>query len=240
MKVIIVGANGFMGKLCVEEFLKNGHEVVAKIDKAGDGVLNSVYDYSGKADMIVDFSFHTSAKDICDYAVKNGIPAVIATTGHTEEEKDIIRHAAESIPVFYSGNMSMGVALLLDFAKRAAETFPDADVEILEIHHNRKADAPSGTALMIADSVSEVRKGANIVCGRSGAAKRDKNDVSIASLRLANVTGIHEVYVSTPSETITIKHEAHDRRLFAQGAVKAAEYLLGKPCGIYDIKSMKI
>lgn len=240
MKVIINGANGFVGKLCVEEFEKSGHNVVAKIDRNGEGVLNSIQDFSGKADMIVDFSFHTAAKEICDYAVKNGVPAVIATTGHTDEEKEYILNAAKSVPVFYSGNMSIGVALLLEFAKRAAATFPDADVEIMEIHHNRKVDAPSGTALMIANSVSEVREGSKIVCGRSGANKREKNDISIASLRLANVTGIHEVYVSTPSETITIKHEAHDRRLFAQGAVKAAEFLIGKPNGIYDIKSMKI
>ena len=238
MKVIINGANGFMGRLCVEEFSCAGHEVVAKIDKTGEGVLNSFDEFNGKADMIVDFSFHTSAKEVCDYAVKTLTPAVIATTGHTAEEKALIGEAAKTVPVFYSGNMSVGIALLLDFAKKAAAVYGDADIEIAEIHHNRKQDAPSGTALMLAESVKEAR-GGEIVCGRSGSKKREKGEIGIASLRLANVVGIHEVYISNGTETITLKHEAHDRRLFAKGAVKAAEYLIGKPAGEYSIKTMR-
>ena len=240
MKVIINGANGHMGRLCVQAFENAGHEVVAKADVTGEGVYRSLFDYDGSADVIVDFSFHTSAKDVCAYATERRIPAVIATTGHTDEEKAMISRAAESVPIFYSGNMSIGIAVLIESAKKAASVFPDADVEIMEIHHNRKVDAPSGTALMLAEAVGSVREGAEIVTGRSGSKKRNKNEIGVASLRLANVVGIHEIYISTPYETITLKHEAHDRGLFAQGAVKAAEFIVLKPAGLYDIKSMKL
>ena len=238
MRVIINGANGYMGRLCVEEFEKAGHTVVAKVDISGNGVLNSLDEVREQADMIVDFSFHASVGAVCDYAVKNGIPAVIATTGHTPEEKETIRSASERIPIFYSGNMSLGIALLIDFAKKAAKAFPEADVEIVEKHHNRKVDAPSGTALMLAESVRSVRDNADIICGRSGSHKREKGEIGIASLRLANVVGEHEVIIATPSQTLSLKHEAHDRRLFAEGAVKAAEYVIGKTVGIYDITTM--
>ena len=238
MRVIINGANGYMGRLCVEEFEKAGHDVVAKIDVSGENVLRDLGEFSGEADMIVDFSFHTSSKAVCNYAVAKNVPAVIATTGHTKEEKDEIFAAAKKIPVFFSGNMSLGIALLIDFAKKAAKAFPDADVEIVEKHHNRKVDAPSGTALMLAESVRSVRDNSEIVCGRYGSHKREKGEIGIASLRLANVVGEHEVIIATPTQTISLKHEAHDRRLFAEGAVKAAEYLIDRPAGIYDITTM--
>lgn len=238
MRVIINGANGYMGRLCVEEFEKAGQKVVAKIDVEGENCLKSFDEFDGVADLICDFSFHASAPSVCEYAVKKNIPIVLATTGHTEEEKAIIFEAAKKVPVFYSGNMSLGIALLIDFAKKAALSFPDADIEIVEKHHNRKVDAPSGTALMLAESVRSVRDGSKIICGRAGACKRQKNEIGIASLRLANVVGEHEVIIATPTQTITLKHEAHDRRLFAEGAVKAAEFLLGKTAGIYDITRM--
>ena len=238
MRVIINGANGYMGRLCVEEFEKAGHVVVAKVHISGDGVFHNLSEVKDSADIIVDFSFHASVGAVCDYAVKNGIPAVIATTGHTPEEKDVIYSASKSVPVFYSGNMSLGIALLIDFAKKAAKAFPEADIEIVEKHHNRKVDAPSGTALMLAESVKSARDNAEIVCGRFGSHKREKGEIGIASLRLANIVGEHEVIIATPSQTLSLKHEAHDRRLFAEGAVKAAEYIVDKPVGIYDITTM--
>ena len=238
MKVIINGANGYMGRLCVEEFTKAGHEVVAKIDVSGENCCKSFDEFAGSADLICDFSFHTSAPSVCGYAVSKKIPVVIATTGHTDEEKATIFAAAKTVPVFYSGNTSLGIALLIDFAKKAAAAFPDADIEIVEKHHNRKVDAPSGTALMLAESVRSVRDGSEIICGRAGSHKREKREIGVASLRLANVVGEHEVFIATPTQTITLKHEAHDRRLFAEGAVKAAEYVIARPAGIYDITTM--
>ena len=239
MKVVLNGANGFMGRLCAEEFSKFGHEIVAKVDVCGENFLPRLDEYKGEADIVVDFSFHTAAAEVVKFALSRNIPALIATTGHTEEEKTLIFAASKKIPIFYSGNTSIGVAMLVDFAKRTAEVFKDAEIEIVETHHDRKADAPSGTALMIAQAVSETRDGARIVCGRSGSEKRQKNDIGISSVRLANVVGVHEVYISNGLETITLRHEAHDRRLFAQGAVKAAEFMFGKPVGLYDIRSMK-
>jgi 4-hydroxy-tetrahydrodipicolinate reductase len=134
--------------------------------------------------------------------------------------------------------MSVGIATLCDAVKRVVSVFPDADVEIVETHHNRKLAAPSGTALMLFDAVKEVRPEAEALCGRSGHGKRTYNEVGISALRMGNIVGIHEVAICTDNERITLKHEAFDRALFADGAVKAAEYLVGKPAGFYNMKHM--
>ena len=134
--------------------------------------------------------------------------------------------------------MSVGIALLCELAKTTAATFPDADIEIVETHHNRKLDAPSGTALMLAEAIQSVRKGLRRVLGRSGMEKRDKNDIGIHAIRMGNVIGRHEVSVGTDSQTITLTHEAHDRALFAEGAVTAGLFLLGKPAGFYTMQDM--
>ena len=160
---------------------------------------------------------------------------MIATTGHTEEEKELIRRASSTIPVFYSANMSVGVAVICRLAKQAAAAFPEADVEIVETHHHRKMDAPSGTALMLAEGIREVRPDSVITTGRSGQGKREANEIGIQSVRLGNVVGIHEIMISTGNETITIKHEASDRALFADGAAVAAEYLICKSAGLYNM-----
>jgi len=189
-------------------------------------------------DCIIDFSHHTGTAALLAYACENKVPAVISTTGHTEEELKTLNRAAEQIPVFHSANMSLGVALLVELAKTTAKTFPEADIEIIETHHNRKLDAPSGTALMLADAIREVRKGAELVFGRHGQAKRQAGEIGIHSVRLGNVIGEHEVLIATDTQTITLKHEAHSRALFAEGAVAAAEFLIRQPAGLYDMRSM--
>lgn len=156
----------------------------------------------------------------------------------TEEELKYIDECAEIIPVFRSANMSIGVAVLAAFAAEAARVIPDADIEIVETHHRNKLDAPSGTALLIANEIKTSRPEAEFVCGRSGMKKREDNEIGINSIRCGNVVGIHEVIISTPAETITLKHEAHDRSLFAKGAVSAAKFLIGKRAGLYNIKDM--
>ena len=161
-----------------------------------------------------------------EYAEARQLPVVIGTTGHTPEEKARIAAAAERIPVFQSGNMSVGVALLVQLAKQTAKAFPDAEVEIVEIHHDQKLDVPSGTALMLADGVKSVRPQATYNIGRPENGKRTAEEIGIHSLRMGNVVGVHEVLVCTGTQTITLKHEAHDRMLFAEGAVAAAEYLV--------------
>ncbi len=189
-------------------------------------------------DCIVDFSHHTCIQAIMNFAVANQIPAVIATTGHTEEEKAVIHAAAEKIPVFFSANMSLGVALLVELAKTAAAAMPEAEIEIIEKHHDRKLDAPSGTALMIANALCEVRPEATVNCGRSGQGKRTPEEIGIHAIRLGNIVGEHEVMVGTPNQTITLKHEAHSRALFAEGALAAAAFLVDQKPGLYDMKSL--
>lgn len=244
MKIILNGFSGRMGK-AVLEVCSNGYlgaEVVAGVDIAQSEsdipCYTSFSDVAEKGDCIIDFSNHASIKSVADYAVASSLPLVVATTGHTEEEKEIIKKAAESVPVFCAANMSMGVALLCTMATLTAKTLPDADIEIVEKHHNRKLDAPSGTALMIANAIKSVRENAKFVFGRSGFAKRQPDEIGIHALRLGNTVGEHEVIVSTDYETITLKHEAHSRTLFAEGAVTAASFIIGKAAGLYDMSSL--
>lgn len=241
IKVLINGACGRMGKE-VEKIVESSEtmSVAAKVDKmaAESGCYTDINDFVGKADVIIDFSNHLGTKELLDYAVKNNIPTVVATTGHTPEELAYIEEASKKIAVFHSANMSLGVALLCELAVKAAATMPDADIEIVETHHNRKLDAPSGTALMIANSIKAVREKAQFVFGREGNAKREKNEIGVHAVRRGNIVGIHEVLVSTDSQTITLKHEAHSRALFAEGAVSAAEFILGKGAGLYNMNSI--
>ncbi len=241
IRVIINGACGRMGKE-VEKIVEASETmtVAAKIDKmaAESGCYTDINDFSGAADIIIDFSNHLGTKDLLDYAVKNNIPTVVATTGHTPEELALIEEAGNKIAVFHSANMSLGVALLCELAVKAAATMPDADIEIVETHHNRKLDAPSGTALMIANAIKAVREKAQFIFGREGMAKREKNEIGVHAVRRGNIVGIHEVLVSTDSQTITLKHEAHSRALFAEGAVSAAEFILNKPAGLYNMNSI--
>lgn len=241
IKVIMNGAMGRMGKEIVKSIEESDDvEIAALIDINGDGkdVLRAIDDFTGDADVIIDFSHHTAVHSVLDYAKKRNIPAVVATTGMTEEELKYIDECAESVPVFRSANMSIGVAVLAAFAAEAARVIPDADIEIVETHHRNKLDAPSGTALLIANEIKTSRPEAEFVCGRSGMKKREDNEIGINSVRCGNVVGIHEVIISTPAETITLKHEAHDRSLFAKGAVSAAKFLIGKRAGLYNIKDM--
>jgi len=238
MKVIIHGAAGAMGKHLVR-LCENGYEgaeAVCLCDKAGgDGFVSTLSEFTGNADVLIDFSHHSAVPCVLDYCVERNIPAVIATTGLTEEEKAAVYAAGEKIPVFYTGNFSLGIAALVQLAKQAAAMFPEADIEIVEAHHNRKLDAPSGTALMIADGIRQVREDANFVVERSGAGKREKNDIGIHAIRMGNVVGMHEVFINTGTQTLTLKHEAHDRALFAEGALSAARFLIQQSAGVYNM-----
>ena len=191
------------------------------------------------ADCIVDFSHHSATPALLDYAVTHKIPVVLATTGHTDEEKAAITKAAEAIPVFFAANFSLGVALLIDTAKQVAAAMPEAEIEIIEKHHDRKLDAPSGTALAIANALCEVRPNATIHNGRNGFGKRTPTEIGIHAIRMGNIVGEHEVIIGTPNQTITLKHEAHDRALFAEGALAAAEFLCkGRDAGLYNMTDL--
>ncbi len=241
IKVIVHGALGRMGKE-VTRFVSESEDmaIAALVDIGGDGkdIFTNLDAFTGEADVVIDFSHHTAVPGVLEYAKKRAMPAIIATTGCTDEENAAIKEAAEQIPVFASGNMSIGVAVLAAFAAEAARIMKDADIEIVETHHKNKLDAPSGTALLIANEIKTNRPEAQFVLGRSGMKKREKEDIGINSVRCGNIVGIHEVIISTESQTITLKHEAHTRALFAEGAVAAARFICGKEAGLYNIKDM--
>lgn len=237
MRAVLCGANGAMGKL-IDGIL--GGEIVGRVSIDGENGVCKTFAELGdvNADMVIDFSHHTAVADVLAYAKAHGCAAVIGTTGHTAEEKALINAAAQEIPVFFSGNMSLGIAVLCRLAKDAAGFFPDADIEIVEVHHNRKVDAPSGTAHMLFNAIKEVRPGAVEHCGRAGEGKRTKDEIGVSSLRLGNVVGIHEVHISTGSQTLVLKHEAVTRAMLADGAVAAARFMAGKDRGMYNMESI--
>lgn len=240
MKVIVNGACGHMGREVLRLVSEHSRDadLAFACDRVG-GALPPITDFSGDADVIVDFSNHSATKMLCDYAVKRGIPTVIATTGQNEDELSCIRASAMHIPVFLSGNMSLGIALLVELAKRAATTMPDADIEIVESHHNRKEDSPSGTALMIADAIRDARGHGEYRLGRAGHEKRNEGEIGIHSVRAGGIVGIHEVVICTETQSITLKHEAYSRSLFAEGALEAARYICTvKEPGIYNMYDM--
>ena len=237
MRAILCGANGAMGKL-IDGIL--GDEVVGRVSIDGENGVSRTFEELGpvSADVLIDFSHHSAISDVLRYAKENGCAAIIGTTGHTAEEKELIFAAAKEIPVFYSGNMSLGIAVLCRLARQAAAFFPEADIEIVEVHHNRKVDAPSGTALMLFQSVQKVRPEATAHCGRAGEGKREKKEIGISSLRMGNVVGIHEVHICTGTQTLTLKHEATTRAMLADGAVDAARFMVGKPIGLYNMENI--
>ena len=237
MRAVICGANGAMGKLICGIL---GDEVVGKVSIDGENGVPRTFDDLGplRADVVIDFSHHTAAPEVIRYAKAIGAAAVIGTTGHTPEEKALIQAAAKDIPVFYSGNMSLGIAVLCRLAREAAGYFPDADIEIVEVHHNRKVDAPSGTAHMLFEAIHQVRPNAVEHCGRAGEGKRTKDEIGVSSLRLGSVVGIHEVIIHTGTQCLTLKHEAVTRAMLADGAVDAARFMVGKPRGMYNMESL--
>ena len=237
MRAVVCGANGAMGKLICEIL---GDEVVGKVSIDGANNVPKSFAELGKmeADVVIDFSHHAAVADVLAYAKTIGSAAVIGTTGHTEEEKAMIFAAAEEIPVFYAGNVSLGIAVLCRLVKQAAAFFPDAEIEIVEAHHIRKVDAPSGTAHMLFNAIKEVRPQAVENCGRAGEGKRTKDEIGISALRMGNVVGIHEVHICTGTQTLTLKHEATTRAMLADGAVDAARFMAGKAKGFYNMENI--
>ena len=203
-------------------------------------VYETVTDFPSKADVIVDFSHHTALPSLLDYAKKTGTPIVVATTGHTDEEKALMKEAANDVAVFFSGNMSIGINLLMELCRRASETLGESfDVEIIEKHHNQKLDAPSGTAIMLADAVKETREQTEYVYDRhSVRKKRDPSEIGIHSVRGGTIVGEHEVIFAGMNEVITLSHSAGSREIFATGALRAAAYLAKKTSGMYNMSDL--
>ena len=237
MRAVLCGANGAMGKL-ISGIL--GEEVVGRVSIDGENGAAKTFAELGAvdADVVIDFSHHTAVSDVLAYARRIHAAAVVGTTGHTSEEKQLIMDAAREIPVFFSGNMSLGIAVQCRLAKQAAACFPDADIEIVETHHNRKVDAPSGTAHMLFQAIREVRPNAVEHCGRAGEGKRTQDEIGVSSLRMGGVVGIHEVHICTGNQRLTLRHEAMSREMLAEGAVDAARFIVGKGAGLYGMENL--
>lgn len=247
MNIILCGCNGKMGQAIVNESQKFCNmNIVAGVDIKPDSsksfpIFSSINDVNIKADIIIDFSNPLALNSILEYSQNQKLPVVICTTGFSKEQVEKINKASKNIPVFYSGNMSLGINLLIELCQKATNVLGDSfDIEIIEKHHNQKIDAPSGTALMIANGISEhldekYEYKYNRTTSRE---KRKKNEIGIHSIRGGTITGDHEVIFAGKDEIITISHHAASRNIFANGAINAAKYILNKTPGLYKMKNL--
>ena len=202
----------------------------------------NIADVQEEADVIIDFSHPSLLTPILSYAAqKGGIPAVLCTTGYSAEQVEALKTAAQTLPVFYSRNMSLGINLLIELSKKAAKVLGDQfDIEIIEKHHNQKIDAPSGTALMLADAIASVRDGETqyVYDRHAQRKKREKSEIGLHAVRGGTIVGEHEVVFAGNHEVITLSHSAQSKELFATGAVNAAVYMCGKGPGLYGMSDM--
>lgn len=246
INILISGACGKMGQKVAEVISKKENiKVICGIDKTSQSadfpIYSSFDEVSEKPDAIIDFSHISVLEGLLDYATKHKIPAILATTGYSNEQKLSIEKAAAKIPVFYTANMSIGVNLLCALASKAAAMLgEDFDVEIIEKHHNQKIDAPSGTALMLANAVnSQFNDSYSYEYDRhSRRIKRPKNEIGIHSVRGGTIVGEHDVIFAGRDEVITLSHSAASKEIFAVGAVRAAEFIIGKDAGLYDMNDI--
>ena len=243
--IILCGCGGRMGRAIIES-VKDGCTIVAGVDvnasalSTGFPVYEKISDFPGKADVIVDFSHHSALPSLIEYAKATKTPIVLATTGHTDEELALIGESVNEIAIFRSGNFSLGINLLITLAKQAAKTLgADFDVEIIEKHHNKKLDAPSGTALMIADAIASEREESEYVFDRHSERKaRESKEIGLHSVRGGTIVGEHEAIFAGENEIVTISHSAASREIFATGALRAAVYLAKKEKGLYNMTDM--
>lgn len=246
LKIIIHGCNGKMGRVIAKLASESpDFKVVAGIDKNTSQLDFPVYadleDVKEEADVIIDFSYHTAVPEMIKKAATKKLPVVVATTGLSDEELSVINNASKEIPIFRSANMSLGVNILISIVKEVAKILQnDFDIEIIEKHHNMKKDAPSGTALMIADAINEVLNSKKeYIYGRHTKTKeRSKSELGIHAVRGGTIVGEHDVIFAGHDELITISHTAQSREIFGYGALKAAKFIAGKSPGIYNMEDL--
>ena len=249
MNILIYGIGGKMGKMLIDG-LANDQEatLVGGVDKFADPknftvpVFKSAADINVKVDALIDFSRAEALDDILAYATKNKVPSVICTTGYSDAQLKQIEEASKIIPIFRSSNMSLGINLVIDLCRKASQLLKeDCDIEIIEQHHNQKVDAPSGTAIAIANAINEEYSNEKeFVYGRKETnKKREKKEIGIHAVRGGTIVGKHDVLFISQDEVVTIAHEAQSRAVFAKGAIRAAKYLttLTKP-GIYNMQDL--
>lgn len=248
MKVLIHGFLGSMGKKVYEilkgdkNFIVNGFDINScSINYEGILVYNDLSLIKSNYDIIIDFSHYSLIPNLLNFATSNKIPLVLCTTGLNEDINSQIKKSKEAIPIFQSGNMSLGINVLIELAKIGAKTLKDFDIEIIERHHNKKLDAPSGTAYMIADGIKEINNDAEFNFGRHGLnTKRKSNEIGIHAIRGGSITGDHTILFAGIDETIEIKHQATSKAVFAKGAIEAAKFLINKPNGLYSMTDLII
>lgn len=245
VKILLNGCLGKMGQAV--EACVNGREdvvIASGVDIAQGSRTYPVYscfvDVTDTPDVIVDFSNPLVLDDMLGFALDHNIPIVICTTGYSAEQVQKIKDASQHIPVFYSGNMSLGVNMLISLSKMAAKVLSGSfDIEIIEKHHNQKLDAPSGTAIMIADAISSELDHVQYVYDRHAyRKKREHHEIGIHSVRGGTIVGEHEVIFAGHDEIVTLKHQAQSKGVFAAGAVNAAVFLTEKPAGLYDMTDL--
>lgn len=235
MKIVVYGA-GVMAHYVKDYLKKTGHEYVGMVDPLGNGDFLNLDDESIEYEAIIDFSHFSLIDDVLKYAIGKKVPLLVATTGHNEEQLNKIKEASKYIPIIKATNTSLGVNILNEIVSYATKLLKNFDIEIVEKHHNRKIDAPSGTAKTLVSIVKNcLNEDNNLVYGRSGNSKREKGEIGVHSIRAGNIVGEHTVIYSSDDEIIEIKHEALSRKIFASGSVKAIEFLNGKSAGYYKM-----
>lgn len=245
IKVILHGCNGHMGQVITGLIAEDPQmEIAAGVDVTdcrdnGYPVFTDIWKCRAEADVIIDFSSAKAADELLKYSVDRKLPLVLCTTGLTQEQLDAVEKASHEVAVLKSANMSLGVNMLLKILKDAARVLSPAgfDIEIVEKHHNRKLDAPSGTALALADSINEeLNNEYEYKFDRSqDCKKREKKEIGISAVRGGNIVGDHDVIFAGMDEVITFSHRAYSRAIFGKGAVQAAKFLAGKPAGRYEM-----
>lgn len=247
IKVIITGANGAMGRNLVEMITSDPDmTLVAGVDRSFNETYSfpqfkSFAEIDVEGDVIIDFSHFSLMESMADYIESSNTPAVICTTGIEESTQKRFDQIADQVAIFQSRNMSLGINLLIDLVKKAAPILADTfDIEVIEKHHNKKVDAPSGTAFMIAEAMKDsIESEKSFVYGREGReAKREKEEIGIHAVRGGTIVGTHEVIFAGIDEVIEINHSATSKKVFAQGAIKAAKFLAYKKSGKYSMKDI--
>lgn len=249
INVLLVGSNGTMGKQVVSELENNqefhlvaGVESLFKQQPATNyPIYERIKDVSNIADIVIDFSHPSLLSDILSYGMTTNTPLVLCTTGYTKKDIESMEQASKKIPIFHSANMSMGVNLLIELVKLSAAFLGEEfDIEIIEKHHNKKIDAPSGTALLLAQEINKSQNNRFNYCfGRSETEqKRNPNEIGIHAVRGGNIVGEHHILFAGEDETLTISHSAFSKKIFVKGALKAALFLIDKSNGLYTMEDL--
>lgn len=245
MNILLNGAEGKMGNEVIKAVEKQEDLNIVcgfSINEGNNGfpIYNDINKIKEKVDVIVDFSAPVATFKILEYARKNKVPMVIATTGFSKEENEKIKEYSKEIPIFKSANMSLDINLMANIIQTVAKVLTDTDIEIIETHHNRKVDSPSGTAILLADSINKVlneKKEYNFDRMQKRE-KRNKNEIGFSAIRGGNIVGEHTVAFFGDSETLEITHKAYSREVFVDGALKAVKFIVNKQPGLYNMEDL--